>query len=191
MPNGASATLSVLAQANIDGTFTNSASVTSTTVDLNPNNSANATVTVTANGEAILLKITRAGTTVILSWSTNAAGYSLQSKPNLSAGASWTAVTNVPVQIGSQFFVTNTIGTTSSFYRLVRTLPVLTVLQSDTKLVLSWPATASPSGTLKRTSDLISPIAWNTVTSSRVLIGNSSFVTNPLPTGPALYQLFY
>src|SRR5439155_4773374 len=52
MVNGASATFSVLAQANLDGNFNSAASVASQITDLNPNNTANAAVTVTPNPNA-------------------------------------------------------------------------------------------------------------------------------------------
>src|SRR5213594_3039650 len=109
----------------LDGSFNGSASVSSQITDLNSNNTVNAAVTITPNPNAPLLKISRTGSSVVLSWSTNAIGYSLQAKPNFSASSQWTGLTNVPVRVGNQWYVTNTISGTSSVYRLVKTLPTL------------------------------------------------------------------
>jgi hypothetical protein len=65
-----------------------------------------------------LLKITQYGTSVVFNWSRNAVGYSLQSKASLNSTSEWTTVTNVPVIIGDQFYVTNAIVGPSKFYRL-------------------------------------------------------------------------
>ena len=64
------------------------------------------------------LKIAQAGTNVVFSWSTNASGYSLRSKPSLTSTSAWSAVTNIPVIIGDQFYVTNAIVGPSQYYRL-------------------------------------------------------------------------
>src|SRR5262249_28203740 len=68
LANGQSATLTLVARAMQDGTFANSATVTAGITDLNPNNTANASVTVTSNADAPVLKITRVGNNVVLSW---------------------------------------------------------------------------------------------------------------------------
>lgn len=65
-----------------------------------------------------LLKITQYGTSVVFNWSRNAVGYSLQSKASLNSTSEWTTVTNVPVIIGDQFYMTNAIVGPSKFYRL-------------------------------------------------------------------------
>jgi hypothetical protein len=64
------------------------------------------------------LRIAQAGTNVIFYWSTNAVGYSLQSKTSLTSASAWSAVTNVPIIIGDQFYVTNAIVGPIKFYRL-------------------------------------------------------------------------
>jgi hypothetical protein len=57
------------------------------------------------------------GGNVLLSWSTNDAGYTLESRTNLNPGFSWLTVPGTPTVVGSQFTVTNSaVG--NSFFRL-------------------------------------------------------------------------
>jgi uncharacterized repeat protein (TIGR01451 family) len=123
LTNSDSATLTFQVQANSDGTFTNTAAVTAASDPSAANNSASATLTVAPNPDAPLLKVSRTGANVILSWSTNAVPYALQSNTNLSASSMWAPVTNALVQAGNQFTVTIPIAGTNTFYRLNRTLP--------------------------------------------------------------------
>lgn len=64
------------------------------------------------------LSITPAGGSVVLSWPTNATGFTLQSTTNLASPAVWTAVSPGPVVINGQNIVTNPISGTQQFYRL-------------------------------------------------------------------------
>jgi hypothetical protein len=75
-------------------------------------------VTSIVNPAPPFLRIAQAGTNVVFNWSTNATGYSLQSKTNLTSTDAWSAVTNVPVIISDQFYVTNAITGSSMYYRL-------------------------------------------------------------------------
>jgi len=119
MANNATATITITAKPLIGGTVTNSASVSSTSADPQlANNSASVATVVAANSNAPLLKIARSGANAVLSWSTNAAGFSLQTRPDLSISSSWAAVTNAPIRISDQYFVTNLIGVGPRFYRL-------------------------------------------------------------------------
>jgi uncharacterized repeat protein (TIGR03803 family) len=63
------------------------------------------------------LTITPAGGTVILSWPTNATGFTLQSTTNL-ASPEWTTNLPTPVVVDGQNTVTNTISGTQQFFRL-------------------------------------------------------------------------
>lgn len=65
-----------------------------------------------------LLSITRSGTNVILTWSTSASGYTLQSSAQLGAGASWSAASPSPVVVNGLETVTNGISGSTKFYRL-------------------------------------------------------------------------
>jgi uncharacterized repeat protein (TIGR03803 family) len=65
------------------------------------------------------LAITIAGTNVILTWPTNAAGFTLQSTTNLSPAA-WSAVSPAPVVINGQNTVTNPVSGTHRFYQLIQ-----------------------------------------------------------------------
>jgi alpha-tubulin suppressor-like RCC1 family protein len=62
------------------------------------------------------------GNELILSWLTNAAGFTLQSAPSLAPPVTWSDSTNPAVVIGKQFAITNTISGTSRFYRLRKPL---------------------------------------------------------------------
>ena len=55
---------------------------------------------------------------MILSWPADAAGFKLQSTPNLTQPVIWVDVTNLPAVIGAKFTVTNTISGGAQFYRL-------------------------------------------------------------------------
>jgi len=58
------------------------------------------------------------GNELILSWPTNAVGFTLQSTPNLASPVAWIDSTNPPASIGTQFTVTNTTSGPAEFYRL-------------------------------------------------------------------------
>ena len=58
------------------------------------------------------------GNELILSWSTNAVGFTLQSTPNLTPPVIWMDSTNPPAVLGAQFTVTNTLSGPAQFYRL-------------------------------------------------------------------------
>jgi alpha-tubulin suppressor-like RCC1 family protein len=58
------------------------------------------------------------GNQLILSWSTNAVGFTLQSTLQLTPPATWIDVTNAPALLGAQWTVTNTFSGGAQFYRL-------------------------------------------------------------------------
>jgi len=63
------------------------------------------------------LSVVSAVNQIIISWPTNnSAGLSLQTSPNLGAGASWSVVT--PAVLGNQWVVTNSTSGVSQFFRL-------------------------------------------------------------------------
>ena len=64
------------------------------------------------------LSLTPFGQTVIVSWTTNVAGFSLLSATNLAAVASWTPVVPSPVIVNSQYVVTNAASGAGKFYQL-------------------------------------------------------------------------
>jgi hypothetical protein len=59
-----------------------------------------------------------AGEQVILSWPTNAVGFALQSKRQLTAAEPWVNSPNAPSVVNSRFVVTNQITDAARFYRL-------------------------------------------------------------------------
>src|ERR1039457_3596479 len=64
------------------------------------------------------LTIIRSGANVILTWPTNATGFTLQSTTNLVSPVVWSAVSPAPVLVNGQNAVTNSISGTQQFYRL-------------------------------------------------------------------------
>jgi len=64
------------------------------------------------------LAIIPAGANVILTWTTNAAGFTLQSTTNLVSPTAWAAVSPGPFVVNRQNAVTNPISGTQQFYRL-------------------------------------------------------------------------
>jgi hypothetical protein len=64
------------------------------------------------------LKIALSGSKVLLSWTTNATGFTLETAPALSNSVVWTAVTNSFPTVGDQFFWTNSISCRAAFFRL-------------------------------------------------------------------------
>jgi len=58
------------------------------------------------------------GDELILSWPTNAPGFTLQSTPDLTPPVTWTDATGEPAVIGTHFTLTNTASGRAGFYRL-------------------------------------------------------------------------
>jgi hypothetical protein len=56
----------------------------------------------------------------VVCWTSNAAGYALQSTTNLSPFSIWATVTSAPVLAGNQFCVTNSVAGDQRFYRLIQ-----------------------------------------------------------------------
>ena len=188
----ASATITL--KANNSGTLTNSASISSPALDPNlPDNSASATTSVAAsdNPASPLLKITLSANNVILSWSTNAQNFSLQSAPSLAAESIWTDVTNTPVRVGNQWFVTNSLSGPARFYRLHQSLVSLSAsLVGSNVMVVSWPINAA-GGVLKSTTNLGDNTVWIVVSNpSPVIVGERYYVTNPVSTVNRYYRLY-
>jgi hypothetical protein len=66
----------------------------------------------------VYLSARQSGSELILSWPTNAVGFTLQSNLNPTLPATWIDSTNAPATVGAQFTVTNTIVASGQFYRL-------------------------------------------------------------------------
>jgi hypothetical protein len=66
------------------------------------------------------LTINPTGANVILTWPTNAVGFTLQSSTNLVSPAVWSTNSPAPVVADGQNTVTNPITGTQQFYRLVQ-----------------------------------------------------------------------
>ena len=58
------------------------------------------------------------GNELILTWPTNAAGFTLQTTPDLRSPTHWIDSTSVPAVSGAQFTVTNPLSASAQFYRL-------------------------------------------------------------------------
>jgi hypothetical protein len=59
------------------------------------------------------------GTNIVLSWTTNWAGYTLYSSPSLGADAAWSPVTGKPKAVGGMNILSNAMGPAPAYYRLV------------------------------------------------------------------------
>ena len=84
-----------------------------------PNDTANNFQISNMTIQGLLLNIQLAGGNAVLSWPTNAPGFSLASSLNLGAGAAWS--TNglpSPVVVNGQNVVTNPIAGAQQYYRL-------------------------------------------------------------------------
>lgn len=68
-------------------------------------------------GPAPALEVTRAGADVVIGWSTNAAGYLLETNSQLNGGV-WMPELSPVWETGARYVVTNAIGPASRFYRL-------------------------------------------------------------------------
>jgi uncharacterized repeat protein (TIGR03803 family) len=67
---------------------------------------------------ALQLGILAAGTSVVLTWPTNEAGFTLQSTTNLVSPVAWSAVSPAPFVVNGQNTVTNPISGIPMFFRL-------------------------------------------------------------------------
>jgi len=73
-----------------------------------------------ASVSAPLLTIIPSGVNVVLTWPTNATGFTLQSTTNLVSPAVWSTNSSAPVVVNGQFAVTNPISGPRQFYRLIK-----------------------------------------------------------------------
>ena len=64
------------------------------------------------------LNATSTGNELLLSWSTNAVGFTLQSTLDLTPSVVWVDAANPPSVVGTQFTVTNSLSGSAQFYRL-------------------------------------------------------------------------
>jgi hypothetical protein len=64
------------------------------------------------------LTVARSGTNMILTWPTNATGFTLQSATNLASPVGWSTVSPLPVVVNGQNTVTNAISGPRKFYEL-------------------------------------------------------------------------
>jgi hypothetical protein len=65
-----------------------------------------------------LLNFVMSGTNLLLSWSTNATGFTLETSSLLSASNSWTAVSAPVFVANGQYIVTNRISSGAQYFRL-------------------------------------------------------------------------
>jgi alpha-tubulin suppressor-like RCC1 family protein len=66
------------------------------------------------------LTIEQMGNSIVLSWSTNHSGYTLETKTDVSSLLNWSNVPGTPTSIGNQFVVTNNVASGNQFFRLKR-----------------------------------------------------------------------
>jgi hypothetical protein len=73
---------------------------------------------VPASRASPLLRIAQTGPKVLLSWPLSASSFAVESSGTLSAGATWTSMTNGVVISGNYFWLTNNATSAQAFYRL-------------------------------------------------------------------------
>jgi uncharacterized repeat protein (TIGR01451 family) len=191
-----SLTFPLTLQPMLEGPLTTSFTVSAGVFDPNSsNNAVNVSNSVTNHPSGPILRIARAGTNVVLYWTTNSAGYVLYNRPDDLVGSAWRSVTNTPVVRGTQFFVTNAVVSnpfsilaSASYYRLQRTtfIPALTATRVGTNLTLSWPVTFA-AWSLQSTPGFVSSNLWNTISNNPALVSGRYYLTQGI-AGP---QLFY
>jgi alpha-tubulin suppressor-like RCC1 family protein len=68
--------------------------------------------------EPPVLNIARVGNSVVLSWSANDSGYTLEASADLSSSLNWSNVFATPAIVGTQYTITNGVANSYQFYRL-------------------------------------------------------------------------
>lgn len=115
---------------------------------------------------------------VVVSWTSNSAGWYLQESPDSSPG-SWVYSPLVPVVAGDQFQVTFTPTSQGRNFRLIFQAPPPPVLQVSwnpgNQMVLTW-TTASAGWYLQQSPDL-SEGSWENVTLTPTVVGNQYQLT--------------
>ena len=103
-----------------EGTYVNTASVTSFEGDTQPgNNSASvSTVVVSDDSRALSIAASPGIPQVLISWPTSAVPFRLQSVSSLSSSNAWAQLTNTPAVVNGRNRVTNPAAGSSRFYRL-------------------------------------------------------------------------
>ncbi len=66
------------------------------------------------------LSLARAGTSVVLSWPINFAGFTLKSATNPASSVTWSNVSPPPSIVNGQYTVTNSVSGSRKFYRLMK-----------------------------------------------------------------------
>ena len=114
------ATITVVVSPTTAGTIANQVGVGAFELDLVPaSNSSTITTSVnTINGSPALKMVLTNNNNVVFSWPTNPPGFHLESRTNLSGPTNWFNITNVPVIVGNQKVVTNSLANGNHFYRL-------------------------------------------------------------------------
>ena len=67
-----------------------------------------------------LLTIAQNGSNVLLSWSTNHSGYTLETTTDLSSPLNWSNVPGTPATLRNQFVLTNSVTGGNQFFRIKR-----------------------------------------------------------------------
>ena len=158
---GAIATVRIVIAPIALGTITNTAVVTATELDPDPSN--NRIETVTQVTQAIILRITISGNSLILSASVPLDGFDLQAKDNLGSAAEWMTLSNAP--IGRAFIIPIDPSKKIQFYRVKQrsssSFP-LRIAMSGNNLIIS--ATGSLAGfDLQAKENLTSSLEWITL----------------------------
>jgi uncharacterized repeat protein (TIGR01451 family) len=190
----ATATISVTLRPLIEGQLTNTATVSAGVFDpLAGNNSAAAVATVASHPDGPILRIARVGSTtnVLLYWTTNSAGFFLESTTNLFAPASWVSNSVVPVIRGTQYHVTNGVTPVPRHYRLRQNpiiSPVLSLRLSGTNVLVSW--MTNNVGFALQSSGVVAPPAWSYVSNAPAVTAGLYLVSLPNTSTWRFFRLY-
>jgi hypothetical protein len=133
-----------------------------------------------------LLRIDRVGPNVVLSWPSSAAGFFLESRPDMTY--SWSSVPEVPFLSAGRYHVTNALSGVSKIYQLSRPVPRLSIITTGPNITISWPAAVS-GFTLESSPNARPAGPWTTVPNVPTVNGNVQSVTLSRGPGPQFFRL--
>jgi hypothetical protein len=67
-----------------------------------------------------LLKIARNAGQLVLSWTADGSGYTLEATTDLSSSLKWSKTTDTPTIVGGEYTASTSLTSTNTFYRLKR-----------------------------------------------------------------------
>jgi uncharacterized repeat protein (TIGR01451 family) len=115
---GATHLSQVVVQRTAVGSLTNLFQVFANETDPVPANNSATVVSTVTNAPAPQIGIVRTGTNVIMTWSTNLPGFTMEFTTNLAPTANWVTNPTAPVVLNGQYALTNSTSGKQKFFRL-------------------------------------------------------------------------